>query len=173
MAISRTLLRTYAYALHEKPENVLFATNQRILQDTRANLFVTTFIGILQPDTGELVYCNAGHHPPLLFGNSRDHGFVELGRTGIPIGIEEDATWGRASVSIQPGEMMLLYTDGIPDAQNEQGEFFTLELLQQTGSGNLGHPAEVVQDQMINSVRTFVGDAPQFDDITLMVLVRE
>jgi serine phosphatase RsbU (regulator of sigma subunit) len=173
MAISRTLMRTYAYALHEKPENVLFATNQRILQDTRANLFVTIFIGILQPETGELVYCNAGHHPPFIFGNSRERGVVELGRTGIPVGIEENSTWGRASVSIQPGEMMLLYTDGIPDAQNEQGDFFTLDSLEKNGSKYLGQSAEVVQNHMIDTVQSFVGNAPQFDDITLMVLVRE
>lgn len=173
MAISRTLLRTYAYALHNKPENVLFATNQRILQDTRANLFVTIFFGILQPSTGELVYCNAGHHPPLIVGSSRNNGFHELGRTGIPVGIEEDARWDRASISIKPGETMVLYTDGIPDAQNEKGEFYTLDSFQQAGIRHHGNSAEIVQNKMIDSVQAFVGDAPQFDDITLMVLVRE
>ena len=173
MALTRTLIRTYAVEYDAEPEVVFFAANRRLLSDARANLFVTAFYGILDPGQGTLSYCNAGHNPPLLIRSS-DNGKVEsLSRTGIAVGIEEDATWTQASIKIDPGDLLLLYTDGIPDAQNIDGMFFEEEKLIEIAQSSLGQPAHEIQKTILEVVQQFVGEAPQSDDITLMVLVRD
>ncbi|MDH3943259.1 MAG: SpoIIE family protein phosphatase [Anaerolineae bacterium] len=175
MALSRTLIRTYATEFDLDPSTVLFATNERILKDTQANLFVTTFYGVLDPETGELTYSNAGHNPPYLLELDGDNQktVVSLNRTGIPIGIDEDATWKHESVQINPGACLLLYTDGIPEAENGSGEFFEADVLVEVAKKSLGRPAEEMQSMVLKRVYEFLGDAPPSDDMTLMVLTRD
>lgn len=173
MAISRTLIRTYAIELDSQPDTVFFATNERILADTTANLFVTAFYGVLDPETGEMTFCNAGHNPPFLVSSNDKDGVQELSRNAIPIGIDEDAIWGNNTVTLLPGDALILYTDGIPEAQNHAGELFGEKPLIDVVKANLGKSAGDLQASILDAVHQFVGDAPQFDDITLMVLVRD
>jgi sigma-B regulation protein RsbU (phosphoserine phosphatase) len=173
MAISRTLIRTYAIELSSQPDTVFFATNERILTDTTSSLFVTAFYGVLNPETGELTYCNAGHNPPYLIRAQDGAIPAALVRNAIPIGIAEDTTWGNDSVSINPGDVLILYTDGIPDATNKDGETFGEETLVEVAKAALGKPAGDLQANILDAVHNFVGDAPQYDDITLMILLRD
>jgi sigma-B regulation protein RsbU (phosphoserine phosphatase) len=173
MAISRTLIRTYAIELDSQPDTVFFATNERILSDTTSNLFVTAFYGVLDPESGELTYCNAGHNPPYLVSSNNSEGIQELGRNAIPIGITEDATWGNNTITLLPGDALILYTDGIPEAQNETGELFGEKTLLDVIRANKGKSAGDLQASILDAVHKFVGDAPQYDDITIMVLVRD
>jgi len=173
MALSRTLIRTYALEYEASPDIVFFSTNERILQDARASLFVTAFYGVLQPDSGTLVYANAGHHAPLLL-SPRNGGTIQaLTPTGMPIGVDEDATWMQMSVQIEPGEMLVLYTDGIPDAQNGDGMVFKERGLIEVVQANMGASAQEMQRAILEAVQNFVGDAPQFDDITLLIVRRD
>jgi serine phosphatase RsbU (regulator of sigma subunit) len=173
MALSRTLLRTYAVEYDAEPEVVFFAANNRLLKDARANLFVTVFYGILDPVSGELIYCNAGHNPPYLVCADNHGSERALGRTGIAMGIDEEATWTQASVTISAGDVLILYTDGIPDAQNCQGMFFDDETIIEVVRSHQGESAHEIQSAILESVQQFAGDEPQFDDITLMVLERD
>lgn len=173
MALSRTLLRTFALDYDADPEVVFFATNSRLLNDARANLFVTSFFGILEPETGVLTYANAGHNPPFLIQRSRKESVKTLGRTGIAMGIEEYTTWTQEMVTIEPGDVLILYTDGIPDAQNEEGKFFDEERIIEIATARLGQPAHEIQAAILEGVQKFAGLTPQSDDITLMVLVRD
>jgi serine phosphatase RsbU (regulator of sigma subunit) len=174
MALSRTLIRTYALEHDAKPAEVLAATNHRILADTHAGLFVTVFYGVLDTATGELVYANAGHNPAYLL--SADGGdkvqLQELDRTGVPLGILDGAAWQQKTVHLAPDDVLLLYTDGITEAQNADAEFFEEERLQEIALANVGRPASEIQDAVVSQVGAFVEDAPQSDDITLMVVVR-
>lgn len=172
MALSRTLIRTYAEEYGAEPEVVFYAANNRLLKDARANLFVTTFYGILDPEEGILTYCNAGHNPPFLIKDSNDGSIITLQRTGIAIGIERNSTWTAESITIDPGDILLLYTDGIPDAQDEDGDFFDDEAIIDITRTNSGKFAHEIQTAVIDAVQEFTGDAPQSDDITLMVLKR-
>lgn len=175
MALSRTLIRTYAFEYDEEqpqPELVLFSANNRILKDARADLFVTAFYGILDPSNGLLTYCNAGQNPPYLLSPGRDGGIRSLASTGMPIGIEEDNLWSAATIQICPGDVLLLYTDGIPDAQNSSGVFYEEKLLVEVALQNLDKPAQEIQDAILRGVNDFVGDSAQFDDITLIILLR-
>jgi sigma-B regulation protein RsbU (phosphoserine phosphatase) len=173
MALSRTLIRTYAAEYDTRPDLVLGAVNDRILGDTRASLFVTVFYGILDPVSGTLTYCNAGHNPPYLLGAGDRDSVQELGRTGIPLGIFDDVSWQEAAVAVAPGDVLVLYTDGIPDAQDRQQRFFGSERLLEIARDSVDLSAQDIQDALITEVHGFVGDVPQFDDITLMVVVRD
>ena len=173
MALSRTLIRTYAIEFDVQPELVFFATNERILNDTQADLFVTAFYGVLDLKTGLLTYANAGHNPPYLFKADGVRREQALRRTGIPIGIEEGMTWSQKTIQLEPGDSLILYTDGIPDAQNSEGKFFTEKSLVNIAKENNGRSAEDIQKAILDNVYGFIGDAPQFDDITLIVLGRD
>jgi serine phosphatase RsbU (regulator of sigma subunit) len=123
MALSRTLIRTYAVEYVEHPERALAAANRRILSDAHADLFVTVFYGVLDPASGQLAYCNAGHNPPyVLRGQSCE--VLALRRTGMPLGILEEASWEPQQIQLDPGDALLLYSDGITEAQNAAGELF-------------------------------------------------
>lgn len=173
MALSRTLFRTYALEYEARPDIVFFSANERILQDARANLFVTAFYGILDPRLGTLTYSNAGHNPPFLINNQDGGTFTALTPTGIPIGVDPDATWTQEVIQIDPGAALILYTDGIPDAQNSDGSFYKERRLMEVALASINRPAQEIQAAILASVKEFVGKASQFDDITLLVLVRD
>jgi NarL family two-component system response regulator LiaR len=172
MALSRTLIRTYAAEYAARPDLVLSAVNERILMDTRATLFVTVFYGVLDPDSGTLTYCNAGHNPPYLVSTAEEDVVQELSKTGMALGLFEGMTWQQDAVSIAPGDALVLYTDGIPDAQDGRRMFFGADRLREIALANLGQSAEAMEDALMTEVHKFVGDAPPSDDITLMVVVR-
>jgi len=172
MALSRTLIRTYAVQYDMQPEVVLQAANTRILADTQADLFVTVFYGILDPFTGVLTYCNAGHNPPYVLHSSAADCVTALPKTGMPLGIFEDTTWQQRSFTLTSGDLLLLYTDGVTDAENLRGEFFGVPRLLQTVTAHLGQPARVIQAGILATLATFTEGAPRFDDVTLMLLIR-
>lgn len=174
MALCRTLLRTYAieYGQDARPDVVFFSTNERILKDARANLFVTVFFGILDQRTGLLTYANAGHNPPYLFSRRNGSKAAPLSPTGMPIGVEEDAVWQQTTVQMELDDVLVLYTDGIPDAQNAEGDFFREKRLVEITRNRLGSSAQELLVAIMNEIQDFAGDAPQFDDITLLVVQR-
>lgn len=173
MALSRTLIRTYAEEYEADPQVVFFAANQRLIRDARANLFVTAFYGILEPNSGKLTYANAGHNPPFLIRADGQNSVETLTRTGIAMGIEEESTWNQGTVEVHPGDVLLLYTDGIPDAQNRQGEFFEDDPLIDITTANRDRMASEIQNLILENLDEFVGGEPQSDDITLMILIRD
>jgi serine phosphatase RsbU (regulator of sigma subunit) len=173
MALSRTLIRTYAIEYELDPSLVFFATNERMLTDTRASLFVTAFFGILDQESGELSYSNAGHNPPLLVSGNGEKELRSLGVTGMPIGIDEQAVWELEKILLEPGDKLVLYTDGVLDAQDTSGEFFESDRLISATQELASLNAHEIQAGLIESVQQFSAGTDQFDDITLMVLVRE
>jgi len=175
MALSRTLIRTYAVAYDTQPALALSAAHRRILEDTNTKQFVTVFYGILDPTTGTLTYCNAGHNPPYLFCANDADGTQELDNTGPPLGLRmfKHITWEQRVAQLAPGDVLVLYSDGVTEAQNKQEEFFDEERLLEVGEANLGRSSQQIQDTILAEVDRFVGDAPQVDDITLMVLSRQ
>jgi serine phosphatase RsbU (regulator of sigma subunit) len=172
MTLSRTLLRTFAVDYPNHPEQLLGKVNQRIISDLNAGLFVTLFYGILEPTTGELIYSNAGHPPPLLFHPIANHHVETLATTGMPLGITEDSTWTAGKIQIPAGGLLLLYTDGVLDAQNPRGEFFGQEQLLKKVQDQIDRPIREIQDGLVSAVYAFAATERQVDDITMMILVR-
>jgi serine phosphatase RsbU (regulator of sigma subunit) len=172
MALVRTLIRTYAVEV-EQPAQLLESVNRRILADARADLFVTVFYATLDPRDGLLAYGNAGHNPPLLFAASPDSGVrCRLLRTGIPLGMFEDMHWEQATVSIAPGELLTIYTDGLTEAQNRDEAQFGEARVIEAVSADVTRSADQLSAEVLASVHGFIGTAAQFDDITLVILLR-
>jgi serine phosphatase RsbU (regulator of sigma subunit) len=172
MALSRTLIRTYAADYPDRPDLALRAANGRILADTQADLFVTVFYGVLSPDAATLTYCNAGHHPPYLLGSTGGDIPYPLPGHGMAIGIMHDTHWSHNTVTIPPGAALVLFTDGVLDAQNATGDRFgTQQMLDAALAGM--RAGRNPQADILNHLQQFVGDAPQFDDITLMTVLRD
>jgi serine phosphatase RsbU (regulator of sigma subunit) len=141
--------------------------------DTDTDQYVTVFYGILDPASGTLTYCNAGHNPPYLLSAQDGAAVEELRRTGMPLGILEDGSWEQKVVQLASGDTLVLYTDGITDAQDPDERLYGEQRLLEIIQANRGRPAEDVQDALMAHVCEFMGDAPQFDDITLAVVSRE
>jgi serine phosphatase RsbU (regulator of sigma subunit) len=171
MALSRTLIRTFAIQYPTQPARVLALVNQRILQDASANLFVSVFYGVLNPASGQLAYANAGHPPPYLVNGQL--GVQTLCNTGMPLGIDEESSWGQESVIIEPADVLLLYTDGVTDAQNHAGEFINRDAILDVARDCPGKPVDIIRRDILEVVHDFVGEAPRFDDITLVILSRD
>ncbi len=172
MALGRSLWRTFAVDYPENPEKTLEETNRRILADTHGGLFITLFYGILDPNNGTFTYCSAGHHPAYLV-RAIDGSVEELSRTGIPLGVLKDVSWISERIIIRPGDSLVLYTDGITDASNAGEQFYGMERLVEALKKHPRKPAQQILEAVLSDVRNWVGEAQQFDDITLMVIARE
>jgi serine phosphatase RsbU (regulator of sigma subunit) len=171
MALSRTLIRTYATQYPMAPGAALRAANDRILADTLSDQFVTVFYGIVSAQDGTLVYANAGHNPALLFRRNGDD-VVLLKNTGIPLGMFEGMNWEDRRVELAPGDALVMYSDGVTEAQNETGEEFGERRLIESVASLVDQPATSIQAGLLQATETFVADSPQFDDITVLVACR-
>ncbi len=168
MALGRTLLLTYAHAYPENPAAVLQATNQRMLSDARAQMFITAFYGVLALESGRLIYCNAGHHPPFLI---RDD-IRQLNPNGMALGIDENAAWVAVSQRIEVDETLLLYTDGVVESQNATGMQYGMEKLVDTALNLANRPSQWVVRGIWENVLAFSNGTAQSDDVTLVCIRR-
>jgi serine phosphatase RsbU (regulator of sigma subunit)/DNA-binding NarL/FixJ family response regulator len=173
MALTSTLIRTYATQYPTLPAFAMSAVNRRILSDTRGNMFVTAFYGVLEPKIGRLRYVNAGHNPPFLISSQKGKPVDKLHGTGMALGVLESAVWNQKIARFAPGDFLLLYTDGITEARNRRGEYFGEDRLLRTIRSRLGNSAQEIREAVLDEVRGFLGDEPRQDDIALMVLTRE
>jgi serine phosphatase RsbU (regulator of sigma subunit) len=181
MALSLTLLRTYAvesairYArtYHTRIGAVLETVNERLIQDTNGETFVTLFYGVLDLRSGKLWYANAGHNPPFVIRRDRRRGLRLLKRTGTVLGILEGQRWGRRSLTLEEGDLLVAYSDGLTEAMNAQQDEWGEQRLIQATRHHQESPLEELQGQILAQVYDFMDDAPQHDDITLMLVRRE
>ena len=170
MAVSRTLIRATGIR-GVQPSECMTYSNNLLAKESANSMFVTVFYGIYHIPTGEVTYTNAGHNPPYLL--KADGSLLRLS-TGqnIVAGAIEDYPFTEATLQLEQGDTLLLYTDGVTEATNadlkEYGEERLKAVLQQ-------HAKEGCQ-QLIDSVKAdvkaFVGDAEQSDDITLLAMKR-
>ena len=171
MALSRTLVRTMALGECD-PAEVLRQANDMIIADSHTDLFVTLFYAILDPEQGVLSYANAGHNPPLLFSH-RLNQVIPLTARGMAMGIMTDIELERRETRLEPGDLVVFYTDGVTDALNEDVADFGLERLCRVVEAHRTESAADVVWAINQAVIEFVGDTPQFDDLTLVVLKRQ
>ena len=173
MALCYGLLKTSIMDHPSQPEQVFSMVNQRILEYTTANQFLTIFYGILDIKSGQLVYCNAGHCPPLLCRNSGAGSVEELQKGGLPLGIYKNRTWSREFAVISPGDVLVVYTDGITEADNGKGEFYGEARLKETINNLKKFGSKGILDGVLAGVKDFSGDTPQYDDISIAVIKRD
>ncbi len=173
MASGRSLIHTFALDYPDSPELVIREANRRITLDTHKGLFITLFYGVLNPASGTLIYCNAGHNPPFVLSADKDLEVKRLTRTGVPLGIGPEMSWENKTLQLSRADVMVLYTDGVIDSQNEHKTFFGEERLLTSSLALSGSGAKEIHDSIRMDIHEFVRGAPQFDDITLIVLVRD
>jgi serine phosphatase RsbU (regulator of sigma subunit)/pSer/pThr/pTyr-binding forkhead associated (FHA) protein len=155
------------YDMGGEPGALAASLSDHLGMNAEAGRFVTGFLGFLDPATGELAYVNAGHPPPRLV--SAD-GTRVLEATGIPFGMIPGATYETGRVTMRPGETLVLFSDGIPEAQRE-GEFFDEERLDQALlEACREQRLEDVRRQVLAGVDAFLAGSPRTDDLTLVLL---
>jgi serine phosphatase RsbU (regulator of sigma subunit) len=167
MAMTRSLIRTSAPA-HARPAAALKDVNRQLLAHSSADMFVTVFYAVLEPDTHTLSYANAGQNPPLL---RRALGDLQLlNRTGMALGLFAEIEISDAALALESGDTLVVYTDGLTDALNKQGEDYGLERLSALLGAAPTGSAESRLSALLDDLEAFTGDVPPFDDVTLLVL---
>jgi sigma-B regulation protein RsbU (phosphoserine phosphatase) len=169
MVIARTLLRNQGQA--DKPLDEIFsAVNNQLCENNDANMFVTVFACVLDLRTGLLRYANAGHNRPLISRSGGEHEFLELKR-GLPMGVQEDFPYSSSEITLSEGDRLYLYTDGVNEAEDPQGEQFGNERLLDTANRYRDLSIREFDLAFRASLSEFVNGAEQSDDITTLVLI--
>ena len=157
-----------ALAPAERLRHVISFTNHYLVETHGdANMFATVFIGIFNLQKGALTYINCGNEPPLLLG--RGGAVTELQPTGPVVGMMPGAKFTIKEIVLERNDLLLAFTDGIPDARNSELDFFGSERLLELLSGGETTPAALLKN-IEEGLRQFVGTADQFDDITLLAV---
>jgi sigma-B regulation protein RsbU (phosphoserine phosphatase) len=171
MALSRTLLRATAID-GRPPAAVLEKTNRLILADSRAGLFVTCFYAMLDIGSNVLAYANGGHNYPLLYRSAT--GEIELLRAqGIVLGIIPQPYFEQQQVVLEPGDVVVFYTDGITEAMNTQRMLFGEERLKEVVCHHHQESPQQIIEAILAAVEAFATEASQSDDMTIMIVKRE
>jgi sigma-B regulation protein RsbU (phosphoserine phosphatase) len=150
----------------EEPGRIVERINRQLCEMEKPERFVTFCLARIDPRAGRLAYCNAGHTRPLLA--RADGGIEELSLGGFPLGIGADAVYEGGEVSLQAGDVLLLYTDGITERYRPDGEPFGLERLEALLRNGRRLSARALQDTILGEVREF-SPSPLDDDTTLLV----
>ncbi len=150
--------------------NIVTSVNRYLAENTPANRFVTLFVAELDPTTGKLSYINAGHNPPLI---ARANGAIEqLSSGGFPLGIIPGAEFELGEMQLGTGEALVIYSDGVSEANNLEGEEFGMERLEAVVKSNLKASASGLRDKVESALSAFTKTAPANDDITLVIVKR-
>lgn len=152
-----------------KPSEILEFVNNRICSSNQADMFVSVWLGILNIETGDMIAANAGHEYPVI---RRNGGSFELlkDKHGFVIGGMEGMRYKDYEFTLKSGDALFLYTDGIPEANNSEKELFGNErMLDALNINDDGNPEEILAT-VKEEVRKFVGEADQFDDLTMLCL---
>ena len=170
MMSCRTLLKGAAIG-SRGPGEALVEVNELLHNDNEAAMFVTVFYVVYDPATGQLTYANGGHNPPLVVHADGSSDILPL-TDGIALGLVPGIEYRQNTVALAPGDTAVLYTDGVTEAMNGEGEFFGTERLQATFASAPPTDAREANETVFRAVHSFVGDTPQSDDITCLALYR-
>ena len=164
MAVTRSLFRTLA--THEKsPGRIVTAMNESMSDMNESMMFVTFFCGVLDMKSGHLCYCNAGHNAPVILNTTKSLLPVV---SNIPLGIVAGAAFQEQETDMRYDDALFLYTDGVTEAENAKHELFGDTRMLNTLSGLKGSRSHL--EEMQKAIDVFVGDAPQSDDITMLII---
>ena len=170
MMSSRTLLKGSAIG-RGTPGAVLSEVNDLLNEDNETVMFVTILYAVFDPGSGVLTYANGGHSNPLLV--HADGSSYELPLTGgIALGVMPELTYKEDSVDLQPGDTLILYTDGVSEAMNPVGEEFGVDRLRAIFADQPPTSARMANEVILEAVAEFADGTPQSDDVTCLVLRR-
>ena len=149
-----------------EPKETLSRINLALIHRSLESRFATAFFGVLSPD-GSLSYCNAGHNPPMLIGR---RGVRRLEEGGLILGVFEEVTYDQGQVTLDPGDVIVVFSDGVSEALSAENEEFGEARLQGLLDHDFAVEPEVMLDRVLEAVRVFTRGAVQNDDVTAMVV---
>lgn len=168
MVIAKTLIKNHAQS-GLAPEEVFTKVNQMLCEGNDAALFVTAWMGVLDFETGVLRYVNAGHNPPLI--KLGDGGFEYLrSKAAFVLAGIDGMRYTSSELTMKPGDRLVLYTDGVTEATDSKNELYGEERLKSYLNGHVGDDVIGLLHGLREDMNLFVGDAEQFDDITMLAL---
>lgn len=169
MATARSLFRSVT-SREEDAATIIAQINKSLCEQNEQNMFLTLFLGVLDLQTGELDYCNAGHNAPVII-KSIDNNIENLSvLPNLPIGIVKDYDYTAQKTQLRYNDMIFLYTDGLTEAENSRHEQFGEERMMHTLTGMAGNRPREVIDAIQQSVTQFVDGAQQSDDLTMLAI---
>lgn len=168
MMTAKTFLKSFAES-GMSVEEVLSHANEKLCEGNDANMFVTAWMGFLNTKTGMITYGNAGHNPPLI--KHADGTFTYLkSRPGFVMAGMEGIRYRKNEIQLMPGDSIYLYTDGVTEATDAMNELYGEERLLTVLNQNADAAPQEICETVKADVDAFVGEAPQFDDITMLCL---
>ena len=168
MVVTRSLFRGFTSYL-DSPEQIMLQMNSALTgEENDQNMFVTLFLGVLDLSSGKLLYCNAGHDAPVLLSKVKSQ-FPVI--PNLPLGVLPDFAYVEQSATLQAGDSIFLYTDGLTEAENVEHELFGKDgIMQAIESWSADQTASELIEEMQKTVASFVGNAQQSDDLTLFAI---
>lgn len=168
MAVTRTFIKAIA-APGIAPGELLTKVNEGLCIGNESNMFVTIFCSILNTKTGEILYTNAGHNPPLIIRKGNNVTWLG-GEKNIVAGAMENSVYRTEKLILQAGDKLFMYTDGVTEAMNEREEQFTSEQLEKDVIALQDKPTQEIVAGIMKQIISFAHSVPQSDDITMMVV---
>ena len=148
------------------PAPLITRLNHGLFRRAIESRFLTTFYGILGAD-GAFTYCNAGHNPPLLVSTS---GIRRLDQGGVVLGLFEQAAFEEETLTLDKGDLIIAFSDGVTEAMNPAGEEFTDDRLLACANAHRGEPPQQIMNALLGDVQTFCAGATQSDDVTVVMV---
>jgi len=156
---------------HETLVETISAVNRYLADNIPSNRFVTLFYAELDPESGAVSFLNAGHNPPLIVHAA---GTVEqLASGGLPLGIKGNAEYREGRTTLQPGDVLVIYSDGVTEAASPSGEEFGPTRLYEVVSRNVDSSAAGIRDRIESALTKFSQGTQAADDITLVIVKRQ
>ncbi|SFC79945.1 SpoIIE family protein phosphatase [Butyrivibrio sp. YAB3001] len=171
MVISKTLIKKRTM-MGGTPSEILYDVNNHLCDGNKALMFVTVWLGILTLSTGELLESNAGHEDPFLMKKKDgEHGTLYeqlIMPHDVFLGFMKNVEYNEDSFVLRPGDRLFIYTDGVPEATNTNGELYGMDRLGDVLNRNKDAEPKTLLSEVRKDVDAFVGDADQFDDLTML-----
>ncbi len=169
MMISKVILQNCAM-LGRSAGEILAKTNEALCSNNQVGMFVTVLLGILEISTGNMTAANAGHEHPAVYWAEKGHFELIRNKHGFVVGGIDTARYREYEFHLSPGDKLFLYTDGVPEATNAEGQMFGLEALIDALDTEPSSGPDQILKNVKNAVDHFVKGAEQFDDLTMLCL---
>jgi len=154
-----------------EPKALVARLNLQVWRHSPASRFITIFYAVYTPSTGSLTYVNAGQNPPLI--RRSDGRYERLTGTGVALGMFDQSTYGSIDTRIDPGELLLLYSDGITEAENPAGQPLEEAGLQAIVDSNVGDSPAELGAHIVKAVERYAQASRFADDLTILILRRK
>ncbi len=168
MVITRTILKNQALSGNSLSE-IMRRTNDMLCAENDENMFVTIFMGVLDVISGDVEYVCAGHNPPLLSRGGEPFRYLEV-KPCIVVGGVEDATYSSSRITMAPGDLLFLYTDGVTEAMNSREELFGEDRMFSAANASGTRNARELVSAMRAAINLYVEETPASDDVTMLAL---